>query len=151
MARSASRAGSGERLDELAGDPDVDAAIADGTLVGHYLIDQPYAASTYGGQVVGPATLNAMAAYSKTLWPTLPTYIRAAPSRYASASMPDLDGYWAQYSTRFGDCTTWRDQQIAIATTQGKLLVVGLNVIDGGTRARATGPATRRIPRPGGG
>jgi hypothetical protein len=132
-----------QRLDELAGNTDLATFIASGLAAGHYLIDQPYVAGSYGGQVVGPATLDAMAAYSKTLWPDLPTYIRGAPSRYASASMLDLDGYWAQYSVRFGDCATWRDQQIAIATAQGKLLVTGLNVIDGGAEGAGYGGSGR--------
>ena len=41
--------------------------IADGTIIGHYLIDEPHRASRWGGKAISPATLEAMAKHSKQL------------------------------------------------------------------------------------
>ena len=41
--------------------------IADGTIIGHYLIDEPHIAHRWGGKIISQATLEAMAQYSKLL------------------------------------------------------------------------------------
>ena len=61
--------------------------ISDGTIVGHYLIDEPHRASRWGGKTISQSTLEAMAKYSKQLWPGMTTIVRVAPSWLASSSV----------------------------------------------------------------
>jgi hypothetical protein len=53
--------------------------ISDGTFLGHLLIDEPHDKSNWGGKTVPFATLEAMAKYSKQLWPGLATMVRSTP------------------------------------------------------------------------
>jgi hypothetical protein len=103
------------------------------TLYAHSLIDQPNCASCWGGQAVSWETLEEMARYSKSIWPSLPTTARVAPSALAAASFrwTYLDAGWAQYSTRLGDVRTWLANQVRQAKAEGLGLMVGLNLVDG--------------------
>ncbi len=112
----------------------LDPYIADGTLLGHYLIDEPHRASRWGGQIISPATLEAMAMYSKQLWPGMTTFVRVAPTWLASYSTAytHLDAGWAQYASGKGGAEAWIAAEVAAAERKGLGLVVGLNVLDGG-------------------
>jgi hypothetical protein len=107
--------------------------VADGTILGNYLIDEPYNASKWGGKIIPQATVEAMAKYSKQLWPGMITLVRAHPSWLAQSTITYtyLDGAWAQYEGR-PTVTTWIAGEIAAAKRKGLGLVVGLNVLDGG-------------------
>jgi hypothetical protein len=108
--------------------------ISDGTILGHYLIDEPSRAERWGGKIISPATLEAMAAYSKKIWPGMPTLVRVVPSWLASFSQTYtyLDAGWLQYASRMGNPTTMVTNEIAAAKRKGLGLVVGMNVLDGG-------------------
>jgi hypothetical protein len=108
--------------------------INDGTIVGHYLIDEPQRASRWGGKVIPPATLEAMAQYSKQLWPGMTTMVRVVPSWLAgfSTTYRYLDAGWAQYASSKGSAGNWVAAEVAAAKRKGLGLVVGLNVLDGG-------------------
>jgi hypothetical protein len=108
--------------------------IKDGTIVGHYLIDEPHRASRWGGKVISQKTLEEMAAYSKQLWPEMTTLVRVAPSWLKSASLSyrHLDAGWAQYTAGKGDAAKWVAAEAAAARNKNLGLVVGLNVINGG-------------------
>ena len=60
---------------------DFSAYINDGTIIGHYLIDEPNSTipSNWNGEPIPGATLEEMARYSKQLWPNLPTIVRVEP------------------------------------------------------------------------
>jgi hypothetical protein len=108
--------------------------IADGTFLGHFLIDEPHDPSNWGGKPVPFATLEAMAKYSKQLWPGLTTIVRVTPGWLAGASFRYvyLDAAWTQYSARFGELTNWINKQVSAAKGEGLGLVVGLNWLNGG-------------------
>ena len=108
--------------------------INDGTIIGHYLIDEPHRASRWGGKVISQKTIEEMAQYSKQLWPEMATLVRVAPSWLAQASVSyrHLDAGWAQYQTGKGDAAKWAASEAAAAKRKGLGLVVGLNVINGG-------------------
>lgn len=111
--------------------------IADGTLMAHYLIDEPYNAPRWGGVEVPQSTVEEMAAYSKQLWPGLPTVARVTPSWLAKAPFQykHLDAAWAQYASYKGEPTRWLNNEMAAAESKGLRVIVGLNVLDGGTSA----------------
>jgi hypothetical protein len=108
--------------------------IADGTIVGHFLIDEPQRAAKWGGRTISPATLEAMAKYSKQLWPGMTTIARVVPSWLAASSVSYtyLDAGWAQYASSKGDAGKWAAAEVAAAKRKGLGLVVGMNVLDGG-------------------
>jgi hypothetical protein len=108
--------------------------ISDGTIIGHYLIDEPQRASRWGGKVISQATLEAMAQYSKARWPGMTTFVRVVPSWLASSpvSYQYLDAGWAQYESGKGDPASWLAAEVAAAKGRGLGLAVGLNVLDGG-------------------
>jgi hypothetical protein len=113
---------------------DLSSFIADGTILGHYLLDEPNLASRWGGQIIPQATVEAMAAYSKQLWPGMTTFIRVVPSWLAKANIhyQYLDGAWAQYTARKGAPAQWLLSEVAVARQLGLGLMVGMNVLDGG-------------------
>jgi hypothetical protein len=108
--------------------------IADGTIIGHYLIDEPNMAHRWGGKIIPQATVEAMAKYSKSIWPTMPTLVRVVPTWLASAPVTytNLDAGWAQYTAVKGDVTRFAANEVAAAKSKGLGLIMSMNVLDGG-------------------
>ena len=108
--------------------------ISDGTIIGHYLIDEPHRASRWGGKAISQATLEAMAKYSKEIWPPMTTIVRVAPSWLASSSVnyTYLDAGWTQYTAGKGTRRSGWPPRRRRRSARGSGLVVGLNVLDGG-------------------
>lgn len=113
---------------------DFSSFIADGTVLGHYLLDEPNLASRWGGKVIPQATVEAMAQYSKQLWPGMLTFIRVIPSWLTAAPVTyaHLDAGWAQYAAYKGDPAKWLAGEVAAAKTRGLGLLVSLNILNGG-------------------
>jgi hypothetical protein len=99
----------------------------------HDLVDKPNCESCWGGQAIPWATLEAMAQYSKSIWPAVPTMARVAPSILAAATFrwSYLDAGWAEYNTGLGDLKTYLAGEAAQAKLEGLGLVTGLNLADG--------------------
>jgi hypothetical protein len=109
--------------------------ITDGTIVGHYFIDEPNYPSRWGGKMIPQATVEAMAKYSKQLWPTMATIVSAPPAWFANTSLTYtyLDAAWAMYLTeKSTDPVGWAARQVTLAKKKGLGLFGGLNVLDGG-------------------
>ena len=108
--------------------------IADGTIIGHYLIDEPNMAHRWGGKVVPQATIEAMAKHSKSIFPAMHTLVRVVPTWLASAPVTYtyLDAGWAQYTSVKGDAARWIATEASAAKSKGLGLVVSLNVLNGG-------------------
>lgn len=113
--------------------------INDGTLLGHYLIDEPHDPENWGGRTVPRATLDAMARYSKQLWPSLTTVVRSWPKYLKGYNYLYLDAAWAQYSARFGAVSSFMTQNVQDAKASGLALVIGLNMLAGGNSDGLTG------------
>jgi hypothetical protein len=107
--------------------------ITDGTIIAHYLIDEPYDTANFGGKAIPGSAIDEMARYSKSIWPNLPTVARAEPYliqwenpyRY-------LDAAWAQYLARKGDPYAYIKKNVSVAQQMGLGLIVGLNLQHGG-------------------
>ena len=110
--------------------------ITDGTILGHYLIDEPNDAFNWGGVPVPPATVEEMAKYSKQLWPDMVTVARVESTYLAqwSGSYRYLDAAWAQYVTRKGDPGDFIKRNVADAKAKGLALITGLNILMGDFR-----------------
>lgn len=121
---------------------DVDFApyVEEGLILAHLLVDEPYAATTWGGREISRADLEEMARYSKSIWPTLPTAVRAPPGWLVAGdtTYADLDIAWAQWAGPGRAGGNWhtpeefRDENVARAKQLGLGLIVGLNHLDGG-------------------
>jgi hypothetical protein len=105
--------------------------IQDGTIIGHYLIDEPNDPANWRGRPVPPKMLEQMARYSKQLWPRLPTIVRVEPG-YLSRNHQYLDAAWAQYLYRKGPVESFLRRNVSAARERRLGLVVGLNVLKGG-------------------
>lgn len=108
--------------------------ISDGTLMGHFIIDEPQRAAKWGGKIITQATVEGMAQYSKAIWPTLPTFARVVPSWLASAPVTyrALDAGWLQYASGKGNAAQLVAAEATVAKSKGLGLLVGLNILDGG-------------------
>ncbi len=108
--------------------------IQDGTIIAHFLMDEPNNKAKWNGKTVSPSTIDAMAQYSKQLWPGMLTIIRAYPDYLDgwSGTYRYLDAAWAQYVDRKGPVGSFLSENVSLANRQGLALVVGLNVLRGG-------------------
>ena len=105
--------------------------IDDGTIIGHYLMDEPNDPRNWNGRPVSPATLEEMARHSKQIWPTMLTLVRTHPD-YLDGNHRYLDAAWAQYLHRRGNVNEYIRENVAEAQKRGLALVVGLNILKGG-------------------
>jgi hypothetical protein len=108
--------------------------INDGTIIAHYIVDEPNDKANWCGKPILPATVEEMAKYSKQLWPNMPTVARAEASYLAqwSGTFRYLDAAWAQYVTRKGDPSDFINRNVADAKRKGLALITGLNILKGG-------------------
>jgi hypothetical protein len=115
---------------------DFDSYIADGTVVAHYLIDEPHLTRRWG-RVIPQSTIEAMARYSKQRWPGMATVVRVLPSWLAQSTVTyrHLDAAYVQYHSRRGDLVPWMTREVAIAKRLGLGVVLSMNALDGGTSA----------------
>jgi len=109
--------------------------INDGTVAGHYLMDEPNCTSCWGGKKIPQSTVEAAAKYSKQIWPGMTTVVRVSPGylKGYSGNYIYLDAAWSQYAARFGDINTYIQTNVSQAKALGLGLVMGLNVLRGGT------------------
>ena len=112
--------------------------VSSGTVVGHYLTDEPTCASCWGGKVITTAQLEEMARYSKSLWPSMATTVRVSPTRLPQTTYRYLDFAWSQWEGPYHGTSyklspaQFRDKEIAAASARHLGLVFGLNYINGG-------------------
>jgi len=105
----------------------------DGTIIGHYLIDEPYDPANWAGHPISGSTLEEMAKYSKSIWPSMKTIVRAEPYLIKwSGQYRALDAAWAQYLWRKGDPKDYLNKNVSTAKQMGLGLVVGMNLLKGG-------------------
>jgi hypothetical protein len=127
-----------QRLDAFKG-IDFGSYVADGTLVGHMLFDEPQDPSNWNGSPVPYADIEAVAEYSKQLWPTLPVGAGGPPSYLLpGAPYKALDFGFAQYTTQRGDVKTWLQQEVTDARQIHIGLVVSINILGGNNRNSVT-------------
>ena len=122
--------------------------ISDGTIVGHFLVDEPHFAGRWGDQGIPQATVEAAAKHSKEIWPNLPTIVSAPANWLASAPITyvHLDAGWAMFRSKTSSSPSdYIRQQVTRAQSKKLGLVAGLNVLDGGNGSsgiRGTQPKT---------
>ena len=120
-----------QRIDEFRG-MDLASYIADGTLMGHFIMDEPSDPHNWNGHRVSLADIDEMARYSKEIWPDLPAVIRAWPDYLTGHDYRYLDATWVQYHSRFGPIDSFIDVNVRETKALGLALLLGLNVVAGG-------------------
>jgi hypothetical protein len=122
--------------------------ITDGTIVAHYMVDEPHYKGRWGDHTIPGATLEEAAKHSKLRWPNLPTVVSAPANYLASAPVTyvNLDAAWATYRAKTSsDPAGWLAQQVSRAKSKKLGLIAALNVLDGGDGSsgiRGTQPRT---------
>jgi hypothetical protein len=113
--------------------------IQDGTFRGHMMLDDLANFKPDPTQ----AQIDSMAAYSKKRFPLLPTAVRARPTQLKSWAplcstcaggrkpYSVLDMGWAQYVSRNGNPTVYRDAEIAAAKDMQLGMIIGINIYMG--------------------
>ena len=121
--------------------------INDGTVIGHYLIDEPNDPHNWGGKPVPGSVVEQMAQFSKQLWPNMATVVRAEPGYLAKTGghYRYLDAAWAQYVTRKGTPSEYIRRNVADAQRVGLALVTGLNISKGGPGGGRMSPTLIKI------
>jgi len=104
--------------------------VADGTIIGHYMIDEPNDPANWNGEPIPGSMLEEMAKYSKSIWPGMNTIVRAQATYLDNftTTYKYLDAAWAQYAERFGDPRAYIAGNVAAAKSKGLALVMGLNI-----------------------
>jgi hypothetical protein len=116
----------------------VAAGVADGTIVGNALLDEPEHKS-WGGVMTKPL-LDEMAAYAKAYFPTLPMGVNHGPDGYYQWRPTEryrvVDYVLNQYAWRVtrGDVATWRDKVLAQAKLDGTTVGFSMNIYAGGVQ-----------------
>jgi hypothetical protein len=111
--------------------------VSSGTLLAHYLTDEPFCARCWGGRKISASQIEEMARYSKSIWPSMPTAVRSPPTLLENRWYRYLDVSWAQWEgphvPSYGlTPEQFRDKQIAAAKARGLGIVFGMNYINGG-------------------
>jgi hypothetical protein len=125
----------------------VAAAVADGTILGNEVMDEPH--NTYGSNSWGPAgtmtkaRIDEMCGYVKNMFPSLPAGVTHDQYVFEpTKSYRVCDFMIAQYAWRKtkGDIVKFRDDALAIGRRDGIAIAFSLNVLDGGMQGgEATG------------
>jgi hypothetical protein len=121
-----------ERVNRYKG-VDFSSFLEDGTIIGHYIIDEPNDPVNWGGTPVPGSMVETMAAYSKQLWPKMATVARVEPRYLGETGGPYryLDAAWAQYVSWKGTPDDYIRRNVADAQELGLALVTGLNITNG--------------------
>ncbi len=118
-------------------------AVADGTIVGSSVMDEPYVwgGASGGGNTWGPkgtmtkARVDTLCGVVKQMFPTL-----AAGVAHQHDMFEPTNSYYVcdfiidQYDWRRGDVTTFRDAGLAMAQRDHHAIMFGINILDGGVQ-----------------
>jgi hypothetical protein len=107
----------------------IEAAVADGTLLGYSMIDEPNH-TTWGG-VITKATIDTMSRFSKGLFPTLPTGLAVPYYWRATERYQVTDFIVAQTWKPTMTPEEWRTAAVAAAKLNGVALVASINIMAG--------------------
>ncbi len=121
-------------------DVDFTPYVTEGLVLAHFLLDEPGALGTWGGRAVSRADIEEMARYSESIWPSLPTAVRATAEwlAHGDTTYASLDIAWAQWSGPYRGAGTgltpeqFRDENVARAKDLELGLIFGMNYLNGG-------------------
>jgi hypothetical protein len=120
-------------------------AVADGTVIGAIVMDEPYVSGgpEGGGNTWGPrgtmskARVDSLCAAVHRIFPTLPAGVGHQHQLFEPTKRyRDCQFIVDQYESRYGDVTAWRDAGLAMARRDGHAVLFAFNVLNGGDQDR---------------
>lgn len=121
-------------------------AVADGTIVGNSVMDEPHVHGAGDGNTWGPRgtmtkeRVDSMCGYAKTIFPTLPIGVVHQHRVFEPAkSYRVCDFIVSQYATRLGSVTAFRDAGLVYARRDGIAIAFSMNILNGGIQAPRNG------------
>jgi hypothetical protein len=121
------------------------AGVADGTITGNSVMDEPQQSGTTSKDWGPPGTMtkarvDQLCAYVKSIFPTLPVGVGHDHNAFEpTQSYQVCEFYMPQYAARKGNVSSWRDAALAMAARDGMSVVFSMNLLDGGVQDK-TGP-----------
>ena len=122
----------------------VAAAVADGTIIGASVMDEPHQSDAnlnYPDKSWGPegwmtkVKVDALCGYVKGIFPTLPTGVNHDHRHFEpEKNYAVCDFLGSQYRASKGSVVTWRDGALAFARRSGVQVVLGINLLHGGAK-----------------
>jgi hypothetical protein len=116
------------------------AGVADGTIIGNSVMDEPQQSGTTIKDWGPPGTMtkvrvDSLCGYVKSIFPTLPVGVGHDHNAFEpSKSYSVCEFFMTQYAQRKGDINTWRDGGLALAQRDGLEIIYSLNILDGGVQ-----------------
>jgi len=116
--------------------------VADGTIIGNSVMDEPHVSGRGDGNTWGPrgtmtkARVDSLCSYVKTIFPTLPVGVVHRHDIFEpEKSYQACDFVTSQYSHRIGSVTEFRDGGLAMAKRDGHAIMFSINILNGGIQA----------------
>jgi hypothetical protein len=124
----------------------VAAAVADGTITGNSVMDEPHVSGGGDGNTWGPpgtmtkARVDDLCSYVKKMFPTLQVGVAHGHDVFEpTKSYKVCEFIIAQYSVRKGDVMAWRDAALAMGKRDGHAIAFSINILSGGEQAERDG------------
>jgi hypothetical protein len=121
-------------------------AVADGTLIGNSVMDEPYVSGYGDGNTWGPkgtmtkARVDEMCRYVKAIFPTLPVGVVHEHNMFEpEKSYSVCEFIVSQYAHRHGDVRKFRDDALALGRRDGIAIAFSMNIMNGGIQAARDG------------
>lgn len=115
-------------------------AVADGTIVGNSVMDEPQQSGT-GTKAWGPKgtmtkrRVDGLCQYAKGIFATLPVGVFHDPYIFEPDSSYQVCEFLiSQYATRKGNVVSWRDAALQLVQRDDMKIIFSLNLLDGGTQ-----------------
>lgn len=115
--------------------------VADGTIIGASVMDEPNVSGEGDGNTWGPkgtmtkVRVDSLCAYVKGLFPTLPAGVVMRYDVFEpTKSFKVCEFVVSQYSTVIGSVSSFRDKGVAHAQREGIRIAFSMNILDGGSR-----------------
>ena len=117
--------------------------VADGTIIGNTVMDEPQQFGT-DEKAWGPpgtmtkARIDGLCTYVKGIFPTLPVGVTHDHNAFEPTNSYQVcEFFFAQYALRKGSVTAWRDGAAGLAARDGIKVILSLNVLDGGQQDKS--------------
>jgi hypothetical protein len=124
----------------------VAAAVADGTIIGNVVMDEPHVTGAGDGNTWGPKgtmtklRVDQMCRYVKTMFPSMAIGVIHGHNAFEpDKSYQVCEFLVSQFVYRLGDVTKFRDAALAMAARDGMAIVFSLNIMNGGIQAAGDG------------
>jgi hypothetical protein len=121
----------------------VASAVADGTIIGNFVMDEPNVSGAGDGNTWGPAgtmtktRVDSMCGYVKAIFPALPVGVAHGHNTFEPGNSYRICEFLIdQYAWRKGDVTTYRDDGLALARRDGMSILFSVNLLNGGVPDR---------------